>query len=338
MKLKPIHDQVVVVCGASSGMGRQTALEFARRGAKVVASSRSQEGLDSLVEQIKEAGGEAIAVVADVSDYPQVKNIVRKAVDRFGRIDTWAHFAATSVYAPFRETTPEEFQRVVDVNLLGAAYAAMAALPQLSRQGGALIDISSIEAEVGHPNQSAYTASKHGMRGFMDVLRMELKHEGTPVSVTNVMPSGINTPFFNHARSKLGMKPRPASILYQPETVVRAVLHAAQYPMEEIVIGASGGMFILAKRLMPRLTDAFISWLAYRSRESGPSRPGERRRENIFQPGTADTRIHGDFDKQSHPTSAYTWLQLHPGVRRTLGGAILAGAATALLWRSQRGE
>ncbi len=331
MKLKPVHEQVVVVCGASSGMGRQTALEFARRGAKVVVASRSQEGLDSLVSQIESAGGTAVAVATDVSDYSQVKNVVRRALERFGRIDTWAHFAATSVYAPFRETTPEEFQRVIDVNLLGAAFAAMAVLPALSQHGGALIEISSVEAEVGLPNQSAYSASKHGMRGFMDVLRMEIKHERIPVSVTNIMPSGINTPFFNHARSKTGMRPRPTSAIYQPETVVRAVIHAAQHPIEEVVIGASGGLAILAKRLMPKLTDAVITWLAYRSRKSG--RPRETRQENIFQPGTADTRIHGDFDKESHATSAYTWLQLHPGVRRTLGGAILAGAATALFWR-----
>jgi len=334
MKLKPVSEQVVVVCGASSGIGRQAALEFARRGAKVVAAARSQEGLDSLVEQISQSGGQAYPVAADVSDYSQVKSIVRKALEKFGRIDTWAHFAATSVYAPFRETTPEEFQRVIDVNLLGAAYAAMAALPALSEQGGALIEISSVEAEVGIPNQSAYSASKHGMRGFMDVLRMELKHERVPVSVTNIMPSGINTPFFNHARSKIGPTPSPPARLYQPETVVRAVLHAAQHPIEEVVIGASGGLMIWAKRLMPKMSDAFIAWLTYRSRKA--ARAIGPRRENIFQPGTADTRCHGDFDGSSHSTSAYTWLQLHPGVRRTLGGALLAGAATALLWRTHR--
>lgn len=335
MKLKPIEEQVIVVCGASSGMGRMAALEFARRGAKVIASSRSQEGLESLAEEIAVEGGEITTVIADVSDYAQVRSIGKEAVKRYGRIDTWAHFAATSVYAPFRETTPEEFARVMDVNLLGAVYAAMVALPLLSKQGGALIEISSIEAEVGTPYQSAYTASKHGMRGFMDVLRMELRHEKVPVSVTNIMPSAVNTPFFNHARSKLGFVPKPRSTMYQPETVVRAVLHAAQYPSDEVIIGTAGWLFLWAKRLMPRLTDVFVTWLAYRKLKT-PVRRAICTGDNIFQPGDTDTRTHGDFEHQSRSGSAFTWMQLHPGFTRSLGGALLAGAATALVWHGTK--
>ena len=335
MKLKPIEDQVVVVCGASSGMGRMAALEFARRGAKVVASSRSQEGLESLASEVEAEGGEITTVIADVSDYTQVRAIGKEAVRKYGRLDTWAHFAATSVYAPFRETTPEEFARVMDVNLLGAVYAAMVALPLLSKQGGALIEISSLEAQVGIPCQSAYTASKQGMRGFMDVLRMELRHERVPVSVTNIMPSAVNTPFFNHARSRLGFVPKPPTTMYQPETVVRAVLHAAQHPVDEIVIGSSGWLFLLAKRLMPRLTDVFVTWLAYR-KQKAPVRRAICTGDNIFEPGSRDTRTHGDFEQQAWSGSAFTWMQLHPGLTRGIGGALLAGAATALVWAGTR--
>lgn len=335
MKLKPIRDQVVVVCGASSGMGREAALEFARHGAKVVVASRNTEGLAAVVTQIEQSGGQAVAITADVSDYEQVKAIGARAMERFGRIDTWAHFSATSVYAPFRETTPEEFRRVTEVNLLGAAYAAMVALPHLSRDGGALIEISSIEAEIGAPYLSAYSASKHGVKGFLEVLRMEVKHERLPVSVTNIMPCGINTPFFNHARTKLGVKPMPSAPVYQPETVIRAVLHAAENPVEELIIGGGGGLFVMAKRLMPKLTDTIVARTAFRNQKTQEPKPAEAA-DNVFEPGSGDTRIHGDFDRQSHPTSAYTWLQLHPLVRRTLGGALLAGAATAMMMRGNR--
>ncbi len=342
MKLKPVREQVVVVCGAASGMGWRSALEFARRGAKVVAASRSQEGLDALLAQIREGGGEAIAVATDVRDYAQVKNVARKAVEQYGRLDTWAHFAATSVYAPFRETTPEEFQRVIDVNLLGAAYAAMAALPLLREHGGALIEVSSLEAEVGMPNQSAYTASRHGMRGFMDVLRMELRHERVPVSVTNIMPA--SAPFFHPAPSaparkggpgESGKPSAPVSV-YQPETVARAVLHAAEHPLDEVVIGASGGLFLLAKRLAPRLADRLIAQSAYRTQRSGQAETGRERRSRS---GTQAARTQGEHEKQLSAASLHTWLQLHPAARHALGGALLAGAAaaTALLWRSRRG-
>jgi NAD(P)-dependent dehydrogenase (short-subunit alcohol dehydrogenase family) len=336
MKHKPIREQVVVVCGASSGIGREAALEFARAGAKVVASSRSQEGLDSLVMQIQQAGGEAVPVVADVSDYGQVKAVANRAIEAFGRIDTWAHFAAAFLYAPFRETTPEEFKRIVDVNLLGSVYAAMAALPHLGRQGGALIEISSIEAEAGAPCQSAYAASKHGMRGFMDVLRMELKHERIPVSVTNIMPSGVNTPSFEHARSKPGEGPKPSLVVYRPGTVVRAVLQAAQYPAGELVIGGAGGLVLLLKRLAPRLADALIAWRTYRSqaKNAGATVPSYSDGENRFQPG--DPGRDGDFGGKSHLSSAYGWLQLHPLLRRSLGGALVAGAAGALVWHGAR--
>jgi NAD(P)-dependent dehydrogenase (short-subunit alcohol dehydrogenase family) len=221
--LKPVSEQVVVVIGASSGMGREAALDFAARGAKVVLSARSDEALDSIAHEIESKGGHALAVPADVSDFEQVKHVGDRAIERFGRIDTWAHFAGAAIYAEFEKTSPEEFKRVIDVNLTGAAFGAMVALPHLRRTGGgALIQVSSVEAEISLPYSSAYSASKHGMRGYLDALRMELKHEHVPISVTNIMPTGINTPFFDHARTKLGVKPMPIPPVYQPGNVVRA--------------------------------------------------------------------------------------------------------------------
>lgn len=332
MKHKPIEEQVVVICGASSGLGRRTALEFARHGARVIVASRNQEALDELVEEIRAFGGEATAISADVSDYAQVRTIARRTIRLHGRIDTWAHFAGTNVYAPFRETTPEEFARVVDVNLLGAVYAAMVALPHLTRQGGALIEVSSLEAQLGTPYQSAYTASKHGMQGFMDVLRMELRHDGVPVSITNIIPSPVDLPLLDHARARLGFAPTPLAPTHNPDAVVDAVLHAAEYPSDEVIIGSSGWLFLLAKRLFPRFTDLLITWLTNRRRHRKPK--GLRRAmstgEAIFHPAP------GSPDADSHKGIHASMQRLHPGLRRTLGSALLAGAATALLWRGTR--
>ncbi|MBD0265234.1 MAG: SDR family NAD(P)-dependent oxidoreductase, partial [Tolypothrix sp. Co-bin9] len=215
MQLKPINQQVVVVVGASSGIGRNAALQFASRGAKVVVAARSQPGLESLVEEIRGLGGEATAVVADVAVFEQVKAIADKAVEQYGRLDTWVHNAAVEIYAAFEVTTPEEFKRLIDVNLMGQVHGAMVALPHLKREGrGALIHVTSVEAKRSLPLQTAYAASKHAVNGFLEALRVELMHEKLAISVTEIMPAGINTPLFNKARTKLGVKPMPTPPIY----------------------------------------------------------------------------------------------------------------------------
>src|SRR5215210_1313482 len=208
MQLKTIEEQVVVLMGAWSGIGRETALRFARKGAKVMVSARGEEGLDSLVEEIRAEGGEATMAIAATSEFDQVKAVADCAVEQYGRLDTWVHLAAVALFATFEQTTPEEFERVVDVNLMGQVYGAMVALPPLKREGrGALIHISSVEAKRYFPFHSAYGASKHGIDGFLEALRVELRHEGWPIGVTQVMPGTINTPFFDKGRSKIGVKP-----------------------------------------------------------------------------------------------------------------------------------
>jgi NAD(P)-dependent dehydrogenase (short-subunit alcohol dehydrogenase family) len=181
VQLKPVEEQVVVLMGASSGIGRETALRFAERGARVVISARSEEGLNSLVEEVRDKGGQATAIPAEMTNFEQVKAVASGAVEKYGQLDTWVHLAAVGLFATFEQTTPEEFARVVDVNLMGQVYGAMAALPYLKREGrGALIHISSVEAKRSFPFHSAYAASKHGIDGFLETLRVELKHEGWP--------------------------------------------------------------------------------------------------------------------------------------------------------------
>src|SRR5215218_2906354 len=185
MRLKPVEEQVVVLMGASSGIGRETALRFAERGAKVIVSARSEKGLTSLVEEIQDKGGEAIAVPADVSEFEQVKAVADGTVEVYGRLDTWVHLAAVLLVASVEDTSPEEFERVVDVNLMGQVYGAMAALPHIKREGvGALIHVSSMGAKRSIPLQSAYCASKHGIDGFLESLRVEFRREKLPISVT----------------------------------------------------------------------------------------------------------------------------------------------------------
>src|ERR671921_705958 len=246
MRFKPIDEQVVALMGASSGIGRETAIRFAKRGAKVVVSARNEGALRSLVDQIRRAGGEALAVPADVAEFEQVKAVADRAAAEYGTLDTWVHLSGVGLYAAFDQTEPEEFKRVMDVNLMGQVYGAMVALPHLKREGrGAMIHISSVEAKRSAPFHSAYAAAKHGIDGFLESLRMELKHEGWPIGVTNVMPAAINTPFFDKARTKLGVKPKGFPPMYAPGVVGHAILYAAEKAPRDIVAGGAAKGMIL---------------------------------------------------------------------------------------------
>jgi NAD(P)-dependent dehydrogenase (short-subunit alcohol dehydrogenase family) len=260
VQLKPVEEQVVALMGASSGIGRETALRFAERGARVVVSARSEEGPNSLVEEVRDKGGQATAIPAEVTDFEQVKAVANAAVEKYGRLDTWVHLAAVGLFATFEQTTPEEFARVIDVNLMGQVYGAMTALPHLKREGrGALIHISSVEAKRSFPFHSAYGASKHGIDGFLEALRVELKHEGWPISGTQVMPATINTPFFDKGRTKLGVKPVGIPPIYEPETVANVILYAAENPARDLVSGGAAQALIINQRLSPRMLDTVLA-------------------------------------------------------------------------------
>jgi NAD(P)-dependent dehydrogenase (short-subunit alcohol dehydrogenase family) len=303
MQLKPINQQVVVVVGASSGIGRNAALQFAQRGAKVVVAARSQSGLESLVEEIRGLGGEAIAVVTDVTVFEQVKVIAIRAVEQFGRLDTWVHNAAVEIYAAFEVTTPEEFKRLIDVNLMGQVYGAMVALPHLKREGrGALIHVTSVEAKRSLPLQSAYAASKHAVDGFLESLRVELMHEKVPISVTEIMPAGINTPLFNKARTKLGVKPMPTPPIYDPSLVARAIVEAAEHPKREVVVGDAGKLILLAQRISPELVDAYMLKSGFDSQYTNEPK-SENAPSNLFEPISSYDKIHGDFGDKARYSS-----------------------------------
>lgn len=328
MNLKQIDQQVVVVVGASSGIGRDTALKFAQKGAKVVVSARSKEGLATLVEEISAMGGSAIAVPADVADFEQVKEIAEKTIEHFGRLDTWVHLAATSVFATFDNVTPEEFKRVIDVNLMGQAYGAMAALPYLKREGrGALIHITSMEGRRSLPYQSAYSASKHGTIGFIDAMRLELKNAGYPISVTNIMPGVINTPFYNKGKTKLGVKPTGVPPYYNASLVTDAILYAAENPVRDYIVSDVGRILDIAQRISPGLVDALLLAVAFPFQKTDEPK-SEEAPNNLYEPIQGYDKVDGDFDKLEIPSITD---MLDKGPAFALGALAVAALGVAAL-------
>lgn len=323
MQLKPIQDQVVVILGASSGIGRETALQFAGRGAKVVAAARSESGLDSLGREIKDQGGEITTAICDVTDFAQVERVATIAVETYGRIDTWVNVAAVAGYATFEDTSLDDMRQIFDVNFMGQVHGAKAALPRLRETGGgALIAISSVEGIVSLPMHSHYAATKHAVEGLFDGIRRELMAEGVPISVTSIKPGSINTPFFTNAMNKLSVKPQGAPPVYQPDVVAECVLYAAENPVRDLFAGGAAKMMATSQVLMPGVVDKMLARGGIPAQETDETASGDVT-GNLFEPSD-DDRIEGDFSNKASGFSPYTWLQTHPRARSlTAAGATL---------------
>ena len=307
MQLKPISQQVVAIVGASSGIGRETALQFARKGAKVVVSARNEFGLNSLVDEIHASGGEAKAIKGDVADFEQVKAIADYTVEQYGRLDTWVHCAATGILARFEEITPEEFKRVIDVTLMGQVYGAMVALPYLKREGrGAMIHVSSMEGRRALPLQSPYSTAKHGLEGLLESLRVELQHDKIPVSVTSIKPAVINTPFYNHVLTKLGVKPTGLPPYYSPTLVAEAIVYTAEHPTRDFIVGDVGRILDISQRLSPELMDAILGAIGFQGQRTSDPKSADDP-NNLYEPMEGYTQVKGDFDNLSIP-SISDWI------------------------------
>jgi NAD(P)-dependent dehydrogenase (short-subunit alcohol dehydrogenase family) len=336
ISLKPIEEQVAVIFGASSGIGRITALEFARRGAKVMVAARGEEGLKTLVEEIERNGGVAVYKIADAASFAEVKSVADRTIERFGRLDTWVHTAAAFLFAPFEQTEPEEFQRLIEVNLLGQIYGAKAALPYLKEKGGALIHLSSVEAWRTVPFQSAYGASKHGIYGFLQALRVELKHDEIPVSVTQILPAAINTPIYDKGRNKLPFKPRPVPPIYHPKVVADAILYAAENQVADLIAGGAGVGVVIAERVSPALTEWFTGKIAFVGQTSNEKQTGEHK-GSLFEPVSGFDTVEGRFSDEQFESDPYTYVQTHPKFKNGLlaAGALIGGF---LAWRAINGD
>ena len=332
-RLKPISVQVAVIFGASSGIGRLTALEMAKRGAKICVAARSVEGLKSLVEEIENDGGNAFYVEADAADFEQVKAVADKCVERYGRIDSWIHAAAAFLFATVEQSDAEEYKRLIEVNLLGQIYGAKAALPHLKERGGALIHVTSVEAIRTAPFQSAYGASKHGVHGFLQVLRVELAHENIPVSVTEILPAAINTPIYEKGRNKMPFKMRPVPPIYHPQVVTDAILYAAENPVRDLVAGGAGLGVVYAERISPKAADFFSETIGFAGQKGGEKDTPEQFKDNLFAPVSGYDTVEGNFSDEQFMSDPYTTLVTSPRLKNSLAFGAVGVVGGFLAWK-----
>jgi short-subunit dehydrogenase len=333
-KSGPAGPEVVVITGASAGVGRATAQEFARRGARIGLLARDQERLEKTKQEVEHLGGEALVLSADVADADQVERAAAQVEKSFGPIDIWVNNAMTSVFAPFKEVSPEEFKRVTEVTYLGVVYGTMAALKRmLPRNQGTIVQVGSALAERSIPLQAAYCGAKHGIRGFTDSIRSELLHDGSEVHLTMVQLPALNTPQFEWVRSKLPRRAQPVPPIFQPEVAAAAIVRATEQKKREVYVGMSTIKAMWGNKFIPGLLDRKLARMGYEGQQTeepeDPNRP-----ENLFTPVPGDFGAHGLFDAQSRRTTTDLWLAEH---RAPLGLGVLAaglvGAAAYLLVR-----
>jgi short-subunit dehydrogenase len=275
-KLRPLDQQVIVITGASSGIGLATAEAAAKRGAKLVLTARSEATLAEVVRRIKRAGGEAIYVPADVGSRQQVEAVARAAVERFGRIDTWINDAGVSIYGRLDEISEEDNRRLFDTNFWGVVNGSLAALPHLLKQGGALINLGSEVSDAVIALQGMYSASKHAVKGFTDALRVELEEmDGAPISITLIQPTAVDTPFPQHARNYMAREPKLPAPRLDPRKVADAILDAAVDPARDVTVGLVAKLDTALAKGLPSLGDKLAAMQADRQQYDEPPRdPG----------------------------------------------------------------
>lgn len=290
ISLKPLDQQVMVITGASSGIGLATALSAAHVGAKVVLAARSEEVLQAVNQQINETGGEAIYMVADVGDAEQVQRVAEAAVNEFGRIDTWVNNAGVSIYGRLDEISEEDARRLFDTNFWGVVHGSLAALPYLKQQGGALINIGSELSDAVVPLQGMYAASKHAVEGFTEALRVELQQvDKAPVAVTLIQPTSVNTPYPQHAKNYMDQEPKVPTPQLDPQDVVNAILNAATNPKREVKVGTMSKVDTVISNLAPALFDRLAAMQTNRQQyDIAPLNP-----EGALYTASEDGRIRG---------------------------------------------
>ena len=318
-KLKLLNEQVIVITGASSGIGLATAKLAARRGAQVVLVSRDEEDLARAVREIQERGASAVHFVADVADQAAMQRVARDVVVQFGRIDTWINNAGVTVYGLIEEVPTEDARRLFETNYWGVVNGSLAALPHLRSGGGALINLGSVLSDTGYPLQGHYTASKHAVKGFTDSLRLEVEKSGAPVCITLIQPAAIDTPYPEHAKNHLGFEAKHMPPVYAPEVVAKAILHCAVRPERNVLVGGSGKVFSTSEKFAPRLFDRMKEATSFHGQLTDrPARSGD----TLFHPRPDDGRVRGGHPGHVMKTSAYTEARLHRG-KALLGLAVL---------------
>lgn len=325
--LKPIAQQVIVITGASSGIGLATARSAAKQGAKLVLASRNEGALQSIVEQLKDEGANAIYVVTDVSKRKDIEKLAKSAIDHFGGFDTWVNNAGQGLWGKLEEVSDEDHRQLFDINFWGVVYGSTTALKTLKKRGGALINLGSIASDVSLPVQGMYSTTKHAIKGFTSALRRELADEDAPVSVTLIQPAAVATPFADHAKNYTGVKPKLPSPLYSPESVAQGILSAAQTPHRTVHIGGAGKIMTLVEEFAPSLYDLTATMFKNMQLADEPN----QQQGALYEAGE-DGKTSGW--QGSGRTSIYTAARTRPAIAAALIGGIGAALCFAL-WRKE---
>jgi len=318
IQLKKLDVQVVVITGATSGIGLVTARMAAKHYAKLVLAARNEDALRELTDEINEANGEAMYVVADVGSEADVQKIADEALGRYGRFDTWINNAGVSVYGRLDEVSTEDHRRLFETNYWGVVYGSITAIKYLRKHGGALINIGSVLSDRAIPLQGAYCASKHAVKGFTDSLRMELEEENAPVSVTLIKPSAIDTPYKDHAKNYLEVEPENPPPVYAPETVAETILYCAENPERDVFVGAGGKALSTLGEYAPRVTDKVMELAMFDLQKT--EEPPSHENEGLYDSADASLRERGGYSGYVAESSLYTQASLHPAVT----GAVVA--------------
>ncbi len=330
ISLKPLSEQVIVITGATSGIGLVTARLAAAQGARVVLVARNEDVLAEVTNDINAATGDrAMYVVADVADRAQVQAAADAATAHFGGFDTWVNNAGLGIVGRIEDGKEEDFRRLFDTNFWGVVNGSLVALPTLKKHGGALINLGSVASDVAFPIQGMYSTTKHAIKGFTDALRIELSYEKAPVSVTLIKPAAINTDFAHHAYNYTDREPMLPPPLYAPKEVAFGILHAAAHPKRDIYIGGAGRLFSLINRVAPALMDQLSKTLIPQSfRDEFPRHP-----EGALHETGRDGQADSDHPGMVRQTSFYTRVSVLPGFE--LAVAALLGLGLAALFKNE---
>jgi short-subunit dehydrogenase len=329
VKLKPIDQQVMVITGGSSGIGLVTAREAAKRGAAVVIAARNEEALEKVAAEMHAEGARVATCAVDIAQETAAERIARVATDRFGGFDTWVNCAAVSDYGTLEQIGLAEHRRVFDVNYFGLLQCCLVALEHLrARGGGAIINIGSILSDRAVIAQGPYSAAKHAVRALTESLRMDVEREGLPISITLIKPSGIHTPFAEHARNHMDLPPRVPQVVYGPEVAADAILFAAEHPRRDLHVGGNGYFATKLANLFPRFTDFIMEAAMVRGQQTTDDPGDPAARDNLMEP-RKDGSAEGTQDFAVRRQSLWLEAQKHPVLASALlaAGAIAVGAA-----------
>jgi short-subunit dehydrogenase len=330
IKLKKLSDQVIVITGATSGIGLTTARMAADAGAKLVLAARNGDALERLAAELGASGAQALAVPADVGERADVERIGQAAIDRFGRIDTWVNNAGVSIFGRNEEISLDDQHRLFQTNFWGVVHGSLEALRRMKQSGGALINLGSEVSDRAVPLQGMYSASKHAVKGYTDSLRMEIEKERVPISVTLIKPAAIDTLFTVHAKSYMQREPELPPPLYAPELVANAILHAAQRPQRDVYIGGAAKLMALGGFHMPRLLDKYMNATVFKQQQSG-KRSAPDRADALHAANSQELQQRlGRHENPVHERSPYTALALRT---RPLAMTLLVGGALLAAWR-----